>query len=85
MQKPVVRSRIVVGKRSRRGGEGETGSFRPLAEDSYVCAKIDTGFYGVCRHSNSKKEERESRWQGTEEDVHGIMSVDGVPGQAAVE
>jgi len=36
LQKPVVRSGIVVGKSSCRGGEWETGSTSPIAKDSDV-------------------------------------------------
>jgi hypothetical protein len=36
LQKPVVRSSIVVGKCSCRGGEWETRSSSPLAQDSDV-------------------------------------------------
>ena len=42
LQKPVVHSSIVV-KCSCRRGKWETGTFRPLAEDSYVGAKLDVG------------------------------------------
>ena len=50
LRKPVVCSSIVVGKCSCRCGKWETGPFRPLAESSYVGAKLDTGLDGV-RHS----------------------------------
>ena len=53
LQKPVVRSSIVVGKCSCRGGKRETGTFRPLAEDSYVGAKLDARLDGV-RHSKRR-------------------------------
>ena len=36
LQKPVVRSSVVVGKCGCRGREGEAGSSGPLAEDSDV-------------------------------------------------
>lgn len=53
LQKPVVRSSIVVGECSCRGGKWETSTFRPLAEDSDVGAKLDAGLDGV-RHSKRR-------------------------------